>query len=344
MKSIFRKILLLTITIIMMFVVIKWDLLQYGWQQAKGQFSIMYNAEPLDTYLNKASFPDSLKAKIRLVENVKAFAKSEIGFSSESQYQKMFDQKGKELMWVVTAAYPYKLENYEWKFPLLGKLSYKGFFIEKEALKLEKELKNQGFDVRLRTASAWSTLGWLNDPLLSNVLQYSNGRLAELIFHELTHDEIFIKDSVDFNENLASFFGQEFTKMFFEKNRDEYGQDYKEYISELKDRNALNQFIRNYLPKFDSLYQELEGYSTTEKENQKYYLIEKFKEDLQNQKFTNPKYKKFSTSEIDVNNAYLLAYKRYSGHQQLLEKELEKQFDRDIKRMLEFYQKNFNSL
>ncbi|MGM0579109.1 MAG: aminopeptidase [Bacteroidota bacterium] len=344
MKSIFRKILLLAITIITIFIVIKWDLIRYGWQQAKGQFSIMYNAEPLDSYLNSSSFPDSLKTKIELVKQVKAFAKSEIGFSSESQYQKMFDQEGKELMWVVTAAYPYKLGNYEWKFPVLGKVSYKGFFIKEEALKLEQELKNNGFDVRLRTASAWSTLGWLNDPLLSNVLQYSNGRLAELIFHELTHDEIFIKDSVDFNENLASFFGQEFTKMFFEKYPDRFSQDYEEYLTHLEDRHALNQFVRNYLPRFDSLYQEIESYSTTEKENQKYYFVEKFKEDLRNQKFKNPKYKEFLKSEIEVNNAYLLSYKRYSGHQQILEQKLKNKFDGDILKMLEFYQKNFNSL
>ncbi|WP_375580893.1 aminopeptidase [Marivirga tractuosa] len=344
MKSVFRKIVLLGLTVLSIFIVLKWDLIRYGWQQAKGQFSIIYNAEPLDFYLNKASFPDSLKAKIELVKQVKAFAKSEIGFSSEDQYQKMFDQEGKELMWVVTAAYPYQLENYEWKFPVLGKVSYKGFFIQKEALKLEQELKDKGFDVRLRTASAWSTLGWLNDPLLSNVLQYSNGRLAELIFHELTHDEIFIRDSVDFNENLASFFGQEFTKMFFEKNPDEFNQDYEDYSTHLEDKHALNQFIRNYIPRFDSLYQEIEGFSTTEKENQKYYFIEKFKAELRAQKFKNPKYIEFLKSEIEVNNAYLLAYKRYSGHQQLLKQKLKEQFDGDILKMLEFYQKNFNSL
>jgi predicted aminopeptidase len=344
LKSVFRKISLLAITILIIFLIIKWDLVRYGWQQAKGQFSIMYNAEPLDEYLNNTSFADSLKAKIRLVKDVKSFAKSELGFSSEGQYQEMYDQKGKELMWVVTAAYPYKLENYEWKFPVLGKVSYKGFFIKEEALKLEQELKNKGFDVRLRTASAWSTLGWLNDPLLSNVLQYSNGRLAELIFHELTHDEIFIKDSVDFNENLASFFGQEFTKMYFEKKSDNFSQDYEEYLTHLKDRFELNQLIRNYLPKFDSLYQEIEGYSTTEKENQKYYFIEKLKNDLSNQQFKTPKYIEFSKREININNAYLLSYKRYSGHQQILQQQLEEQFNGEPLRMLEFYQKNFNSL
>ena len=344
MKSIFRKIILLGLTVITIFIVLKWDLIRYGLQQANGQFSIMYNAEPLDSYLNETSYPDSLKAKINLVKEVKTFAKAQLGFSSESQYQKMYDQKGKELMWVVTAAYPYRLENYEWKFPVLGKVSYKGFFIKEEALKLEQELKKNGFDVRLRTASAWSTLGWLNDPLLSKVLHYSNGRLAELIFHELTHDEIFIKDSVDFNENLASFFGQEFTKMFFKKQTEKFKEDYDQYLTLLEDRHSLNQFVRDYLPRFDSLYQQIEGLNTIEKENRKYYFIERFKEDLRNQKFKNPKYQEFIKSEIEVNNAYILSYKRYSGDQQILEQKLKEQFDGDILKMLEFYQKNFNFL
>ncbi|WMN12953.1 aminopeptidase [Marivirga salinae] len=344
MKSVFRKIILLGLIIVTIFIVLKWDLIRYGLQQAKGQFSIMYNAEPLDSYFENPSYPDSLKAKIKLVEAVKSFAHSELGFSSEDQYEKMFDQKGKELMWVVTAAYPYKLESYQWKFPVLGKVSYKGFFIKEEALKLEQELKKDGFDVRLRTASAWSTLGWLNDPLLSNVLQYSNGRLAELIFHELTHDEIFIKDSVDFNENLASFFGQEFTKLFFKKQHEKFEEDYKEYLTHLEDRQSLNQFVRNYIPKFDSLYQQIETFKTTEKENQKYYFIERFKEDLKKQKFINPKYTKFQKSEMDVNNAYLLSFKRYSGHQQLLKNEMEEEFNGDVLKMLDFYHKNFDSL
>ncbi len=344
MKSIFRKILLLIITIIMIFVLIKWDLIQYGWQQAKGQFSIMFHAEPLDYYLESPTYPDSLKQKIKLVDEVKKFAQSELGFDSEDQYIKMFDQHGKELMWVVTAAYPYQMESYEWKFPILGKVAYKGFFVKKEALKLEQELKTKGFDVRLRTASAWSTLGWLNDPLLSNVLNYSSGRLAELIFHELTHDEIFIKDSVDFNENLASFFGQEFTKMFFEKQNGKFETEYESYLNQLEDRHHLNQFIRDYLPKFDSLYKKIEGLSITEKENRKYYFMEGFKKKLRQINFKNSKYTEFLNSEVEVNNAFLLSYKRYSGHQQLLEQELETQFEGDILKMLDFYQKNFNSL
>jgi predicted aminopeptidase len=117
-KNIFRKILLLGITILTIFLVVKWDLVRYGWQQARGQFHIMYEAKPLKFYLNDASFPDSLKAKIRLVKAATSFAHDELGFSSESQYQKMYNQNGKESMWVVTAASPYTLDSYEWKFPV----------------------------------------------------------------------------------------------------------------------------------------------------------------------------------------------------------------------------------
>jgi len=344
LKTIFRKILLLVLALLAIFMILKWDLLRYGWQQAVGQFSIMYKAQPLDSFLESPSYPDSLKAKIELVKSVKSFAKTELGFSSKDQYQKMYDQEGKELMWVVTAASPYRLENYEWKFPVLGKVSYKGFFIKEEALKLEQKLKNNGFDVRLRTASAWSTLGWLNDPLLSNVLNYSDGRLAELIFHELIHDEIFIKDSVDFNENLASFFGQEFTKMYHKKQLSKFSTINEEYLSQLEDRLQLNQFVRSYLPKFDSLYQQIEDYSMAEKKRKKDDLIREFKEELKKQRFKNPKYTEFLNSEIKVNNAYLLSFKRYSGHHQLLEKQLDEEFEGNVLTMLDFYQKNFNSL
>ena len=79
MNSIFRKIIILGLTVITIFIVLKWDLIRYGWQQANGQFSIMYNAEPLDSYLQNPSYPDSLKVKINLVKEVKAFAKTQLG-------------------------------------------------------------------------------------------------------------------------------------------------------------------------------------------------------------------------------------------------------------------------
>jgi predicted aminopeptidase len=196
----------------------------------------------------------------------------------------------------------------------------------------------------MRTASAWSTLGWLNDPLLSKVLNYSTGRLAELIFHELTHDEIFIKDSIDFNENIASFFGQEFTKMFFVSNDSLYNIQYKLYLNQLKDRDQLKQFVHNYIPKFERLYHEIQDYSTTEKENQKYFMIEEFKKELSQQNFQDYKYTDFISKNDEFNNAHLLSFERYSGSQQKLEKELKVKFNGDILKMLDFYKKNFNSL
>ncbi|WMN07231.1 aminopeptidase [Marivirga arenosa] len=344
MKSVFRKIILITFIIISIFLIWKWKLVVYGYHQAKGQLSIMYYAEPLDNYLTDKSYPDSLKSKIQLVKKVKEFAQNSLGFEANGQYEKMYDQKGKELMWVVTAALPYQLENYEWKFPVLGKVAYKGFFIKEEAEKLEKDLRHKGYDTRLRTAGAWSTLGWLNDPLLSNVLNNTDGRLIELILHELTHDEVFIRDSIDFNENLASFFGQEFTKLYFKEANLTHSEEYKNYLDQLEDRHLFNRFINNYLNRFENFYRKIEGYSIVQKENLKYQFIEKFKKELSEQPFKNVEYKNYVQTELDVNNAFLLSYKRYSGNYYTLKKQLEESFNGDILKMLNYYQNNFNSL
>lgn len=344
MKNVFRKITILGISVLTIFAISKWELIRYGWQQAKGQFKIMYNAEAVENFLKSEQFPDSLKAKILLVQDVKAFAKNTLGFKPDGQYTKIFDQAGKESMWVVTAALPYQMKNYEWRFPILGKVSYKGFFIQEEATKLAAKLKKQGYDVRVRTAGAWSTLGWLNDPLLSNVLGYPEGRLAELILHELTHDEIFIADSIDFNENLASFFGQEFTKLYFQETESHYQEEYEKYLRGLKIRNQLNQYISNYLPKFDSLYHKIEPYSITEKENFKFDFFNQFKSDLNQQDFFVHFNSDYIISNDDFNNAYLLSFKRYSGHQQLLEQEMNLKFGGDPIKMFHSYQDKFNSL
>ena len=83
-------------------------------------------------------------------------------------------------MWVVTASNAFDIKPYEWEFPILGKLSYKGFFIRKEAEKEAEKLKKMGLDTDIGSAGGWSTLGLFRDPILSEMLRKKEGALANL--------------------------------------------------------------------------------------------------------------------------------------------------------------------
>ena len=143
----------------------------YGVQQGMGQLKIVWNAEPLESYLNNDIYPDSLKIKIRLIDEIKKFAVDSLGIYPSKNYSKMYNQNGSPGMYVVTACEPYALEPYQWSFPIVGKFSYKGFFKKKRAVNEAERLKKEGYDTDVGEVNAWSTLGWFKDPVMSSMLQ-----------------------------------------------------------------------------------------------------------------------------------------------------------------------------
>lgn len=210
--KVMKRILLALLFMIVLLIIAYWDLIIYGIRQGKGQLNIVWNAKPVDEFLKDPDFPDSLKAKLTLINEVRKYAIDSLGLKDTKNYKTLYDQKGREIMWVVTACEPFRLKAKEWVFPVLGAVPYKGFFNEQRAIDLKKELEQQGWDVSIRNPGGWSTLGWFTDPILSKMLERSVGDLANLIIHEMSHATIFVKDSIDFNENLATFIGDRGTE------------------------------------------------------------------------------------------------------------------------------------
>ncbi len=219
--SLTKKIILSILIILIALIAINYELVNYGISQAKGQLKIVRNARPNQEVLHDPNFPDSLKTNLRLVDEIKKFAFDSLGINFSNNYSNVYDQKGKDLMFVVTACEPFKLEPKEWSFPIIGTFSYKGFFDKEKAISLENELKEEGLDTNIRTAGGWSTLGWFEDPILSNMLDDDEAGFAELLIHELTHGTLFVKDSLRFNENLATFIGIKGTELYLTR---KYGE------------------------------------------------------------------------------------------------------------------------
>src|SRR5688572_21409953 len=213
-KRVFKRILWSVLALVLILAIAYWDLLLYGIRQGRGQLNIVWNARPVDEFMKDPAFPDSLKARLRLIDEVRRYAIDSLGLKDTENYKTLYDQKGEEIMWVVTACEPFRLKAKEWDFPVLGSVPYKGFFNKKLALQLREELQREGWDVSIRNPGGWSTLGWFTDPILSKMLERSEGDLANLIIHEMSHSTIFVKDSVDFNENLSTFIGDRGAEKF----------------------------------------------------------------------------------------------------------------------------------
>ena len=316
-------------------------LIIYGVRQGLGQYEVLTEAQPLESFLNDQQYPDSLKLRIKQLKQIKSFAIASYDLPAEARYNKVFDQKGEDILWVVTAAETYQMENYYWWFPLLGKVSYKGFFRLDLAEELKDELDAAGYDTRLRPVDAWSTLGWFEDPLLSKMLERSEARLAEVVFHELIHDVIYIKDSTTFNENLASFFGKQITKDYLRSQQVD-STEVVSYLNRIADQELLYCFMNEWKERLATYYQNMEpSLDAKQKAELKQQQFDQLRVDLQALQFNDTSYPHFVLEDSLLNNAHLLAYDRYGGYQQQLQEELSKVYGNDLKEMLLAYRDKF---
>ena len=142
----FKRILLTAGAVIIVIIAFNLDLIAYGWMQGKGQLQIIKDARSVESFLEDPNIPDSLKSKLRLLEDIKTYALA-LGLKVNESYTKVYDQQGKPILWNVSACAPYAFDSYEWSFPILGSVSYKGFFNKAAADALVERLKKDGYDV-----------------------------------------------------------------------------------------------------------------------------------------------------------------------------------------------------
>ena len=342
LRRTFKRILLAIAAVLVILVLMYWDLVVYGVRQASGQLRIVWNARPVEEFMNDPSFPDSLKQKLRLIDEVRRYAIDSLGLKDTKNYRTMFDQKGQEVMWVVLAAGEFSLEPKQWRFPILGEVPYKGFFREDLAVELKNELEKEGWDVIIRNPGGWSTLGWFTDPILSDMLDRSDGDLANLIIHEMSHATIFVKDSVDFNENLATFIGDRGAEQFL---LDRYGENSKEYLTYIGEDRDYLKYVEHMLRGgrlLDSLYANMkETDPVHEKRRRKEKAIRSIvlhMDTLDLEVMRNPlaRYR-----ENLPNNATFMNFRQYQASQDEFWSEWERDFDKDMRAYIAFLAKRY---
>jgi len=164
--------------------------------------------------------PPSVRAKLELVQQARAFAVDSVHLRAGKSFTTYTQLHSDTLVLVLSAAYPDRLEELTWWFPIVGRVPYKGFFDFPLAEKTAKDMAADGYDVYLRPSAAFSTLGWFNDPLLSTTLNADSLDLANTVFHELTHATYWAPGQVVFNESFANFVGARAAAWFFRSRGD----------------------------------------------------------------------------------------------------------------------------
>lgn len=194
--------------------------LRFYHQAALGQLALLQRSESIDAVLKDPATSAQLRARFETVRSMLQFAEQELQLVVADRYQRYVPLERDHVVWNVFAAPPLVMRSEQWCYPLVGCAPYRGYFNQADAQTFAARYARKGFDTYIGGVSAYSTLGWFDDPLLSSFVFYSEPALANLLFHELAHSKVWLKDDVAFNESFASFVGSQGVRVWLSAHED----------------------------------------------------------------------------------------------------------------------------
>lgn len=226
--------------------------LGYYWQAMRGQLEISTKQRPVADWLANESLDPKTRGQLARTAEIRAFASGELALPDNQSYRSYADLGRPHVLWNVFAAPEFSNELLQSCFPIAGCVSYRGFFAEQKALVYAEEMRRQGHDVYVGGVPAYSTLGWFNDPLLNTFIQYPEAELARLIFHELAHQVVYVKDDSMFNESFATAVEEEGVKRWIAaRNAPELVQQWR---AGSERRAQFRQIVARYREQLAALY------------------------------------------------------------------------------------------
>ncbi|MBC7684510.1 MAG: aminopeptidase [Bdellovibrionales bacterium] len=178
--------------------------LNYYAQAAQGQLTLLNDARPIDEWLADHNTAPKLKLRLATARQIRTFAVQELALPDNKSYRNYAALARPFVLWNVVATPELSLKPIQWCFPVAGCVSYKGYYGREDASAFARELRAAGNDVQVGGVPAYSTLGWFNDPLISTFIYYPDAELARLLFHELSHQVVYVQGDSQFNESFAS--------------------------------------------------------------------------------------------------------------------------------------------
>ena len=279
-------------------------MMKLGWHQA----SLACHSVPVQDVLEDPSADCSAKEKIRFIQEVKRYGEERLGLKKTKNYTTYLEVKG-PILYAITACEKDRLNLRTWSFPIAGEVTYKGFFTQEDALREKRSLEGEGLDTFVQEVYAYSTLGWLRDPIFSSMLAQSHAALTNLILHEMTHATIYFKGGTDFNEQVATFIGNRGATTFLAGKCGADSEEVREAIAMQEDDLLFSRWIDQACEQLSSLYAR--DLPREEKLRERKKIFRSLKEDFEKieGQFKTSCYR--DLEKVELNNATLMAYRQY---------------------------------
>jgi predicted aminopeptidase len=292
----------------------------YVTSQGLRYLSIRSGAESLDRALADPATDEATRALLETSLQVRAFAASELGLKRTKSYSSIVRLDSDRLATVVQACAELSFDRWLWSYPFVGRLPYRGYFDPPDAEREAERLRKKGLDVIARPVDAFSTLGYLSDPLFSFMSSYGEAEVAELVIHEMTHATVFLRGrragAEQFNEELATFVGREGSLLYLASSRGPGSPEIGAARAARADAEAYATFLRGTAEELQRIYGS--GATDAEKRARKAETIASraalFRADY-GRLFETEAYRDAPVDRI--NNAYLDLYRLYEGESSL---------------------------
>lgn len=282
--------------------------LPYYEQAISGQMQILQKQQPIAELIENPDTPPELKDKLLFIQSVREFAAKALLLPVKDHYLNYVALNRPYVVWNVFAAPELSLSPETWCFPIVGCVTYRGYFKEAEARRFGDTLSQKGLDVYIGGAIAYSTLGWFDDPVLSTFVNLSAADTAALIFHELAHGLLYIPDDTAFNESFATAVEQEGLKRWQLSTNEPQG--YADWERKRRMRQQFTALVLKYQAQLQKVFES--RLSTSEKRKQKAAVFAQMQSEFKSLKSNNRDMAAYSAwFNRPLNNAQLISVSTY---------------------------------
>jgi predicted aminopeptidase len=223
----------------------------YYAQSAKGHLELIKQQKPITQWLNDPKVSPQRKKTLILVQEIRQFAHERLKLPNNASYTQFAQLQRKAVTWNLVITPKYSILPAQWCFPLIGCISYKGYFSKTRALKEAAKFAKRPYDIYIAPSSAYSTLGWFHDPVVSPMLDQGIVITAETIFHELAHQQVYHKSDSNFNEAFATAVGQAGTRLWL---AEKHPRNLTAYNNYLHKQGQFIQLLLNTIHDLDTFY------------------------------------------------------------------------------------------
>jgi predicted aminopeptidase len=282
--------------------------LPYYEQAISGQLQILQKQQPIAELIENPDTPPALKDKLLFIQSVREFAAKTLLLPVKEHYLNYVELNRPYVVWNVFAAPELSLTPETWCFPIVGCVTYRGYFKEADARRFGDTLRRKGLDVYIGGAIAYSTLGWFDDPVLSTFVNLSAADTAALIFHELAHGLLYIPDDTAFNESFATAVAQEGLKRWQLSTNEPQGYD--DWKRKRRRRQQFTALASKYQAQLQKVFES--RLSTNAKRKQKAAVFAQMQSEFKSLRSNNRDMAAYSAwFNRPLNNAQLISVSTY---------------------------------